>query len=90
MARPVRPGRLAGLETWFTLDEAAELCKRSPGTIRNLISKHQLPVQRLWLVVHRRRFRRVHLSLDTVCQLRALTLEAGPRRRATDGQFQRP
>ena len=39
---------------WFTAEEAAELCRRSPSTIRGLISKHQLRRKTAWRTVRRR------------------------------------
>jgi hypothetical protein len=49
-----------------TVDEAAELCKRAPSTILNLISRYQLPVKTGWSVRNRRRKRR-HLLAPHVC-----------------------
>jgi hypothetical protein len=61
---------------WFTVERAAELCQRSPKTIRNLISRHQLPRKILWKVRRRKRLRVMFLSPQTVRTLQELTLEA--------------
>ena len=34
---------LGDVEHWYTVREAALLCHRAEGTIRNLLSKHKLP-----------------------------------------------
>jgi hypothetical protein len=51
-------------------------CQRSPKTIRNLISRHQLPRKILWKVRRRKRLRVMFLSPQTVRTLQELTLEA--------------
>jgi len=60
---------------WFTVEQAAEKCHRKPGTIRNLISKHQLPRRLLWRVYKRKRKRATFVSYETILMLRKLTLE---------------
>ncbi len=62
---------------WFTVAEAAEKCRRSPRTIMNLVSLHQLPRRKGWLVRRRLRRRQVLLSPDVVRQLQMLTLFKG-------------
>lgn len=61
---------------WYTITEAAKACDRSPKTIRNLVSKHQLPRKLRWKVIRRRRQRVVWLAPETVWQLQQLTLDA--------------
>lgn len=62
-------------ETWYTLEQAARLCERTPRTILNLISVHQLPRQRLWIVRHRIRRRRLRLSPAVVAYLQQITIK---------------
>ncbi len=62
-------------QVWYTVAEAADFCKRAPRTIRNLLSKHQLPRKLLWQVRQRRRIRVVMLSPATVRALQQLTIE---------------
>lgn len=59
---------------WRTVEQTAELCYRAPRTIQNLISKHQLPVKRAWVVRNRIRRRILLLSPETIVKLQALTL----------------
>lgn len=61
---------------WLDLDQAALKCRRSVGTIKNLISKHQLPVKKGWIVKNRQRRRIVLLAPTTVKKLQDLTLFA--------------
>jgi Helix-turn-helix domain len=61
-------------QTWFTIEEAASICKRTPKTILNLISQHQLPRRKLWVVRQRMRFRKIFVSPETVAYLQELTL----------------
>lgn len=61
-------------ETWYTISEAAALCRRSPKTIENLISKHQLPRRLLWRTRNRLRRRIIFLSPQTVVFLQRVTL----------------
>ncbi len=63
----------SGLEPLYTVDDAARLCIRSPKTIRNLISKHQLPRFRVRGPGRNPR-RIVVLTARTVRRLRVLTL----------------
>ena len=59
---------------WFSVDEAAALCRRSPSTIRNLLSAHQCRVRKAW-VVRRRLRKRIILMSPGVCRwLQAITL----------------
>ena len=64
------------LEDYFTVPEAAAACQRSVKTIRNLVSKHQLPRKLRWRVYRRRRLRIMWLSPETVWQLQQLTIDA--------------
>lgn len=68
---------------WLDLDETAAKCRRSVGTIKNLISKHQLPVKRGWIVRNRQRRRIVLLHPSTVAKLQGMTLFAPVRERPT-------
>ena len=63
------------LPEWYTVEQAAEKCHRAPATIRNLLSKHQLPRRMLWRVYKRKRKRVTFLNHDTIILLRKLTLE---------------
>jgi hypothetical protein len=67
---------------FFTVAEAARLCKRAPSTILNLISQYGLPVQRSWTVRNRRRKRRHALAPHVVAWLQRVTLlgDAAARR----------
>jgi hypothetical protein len=60
----------APAEDWRTVLEAAQFLKRSPKTIRNLVSKHQLP--RKIIRQGRARRRVMVLSASTVAQLQRL------------------
>jgi len=60
---------------WYTVEQAAMKCHRNPRTIRNLVSKHQLPRRLLWRVYNRKRKRVIFLSPETLTLLRKLTLE---------------
>ncbi|HJR01774.1 MAG TPA: hypothetical protein VKA83_09090 [Methylomirabilota bacterium] len=60
-------------EVWYTLEQAATLCERNVRTIVNLISKHQLPRQRIWITKNRGRTRRIRLSPATVAYLQQIT-----------------
>lgn len=62
---------------WYSIDEAADLCKRHRRTIENLLSKYpEIRRTKLWRV-HRRKRRRVTYLLPlAVRQLQALTLGA--------------
>lgn len=59
---------------WYTVAETAELCKRRPQTIFNLVSKHQLPRRMSWVVRLRLRRRVMHLSPAVVAYLQRITL----------------
>jgi len=61
------------VERWYTVREAAMLCHRSDGTIRNLLSKHKLP-RRLARGPGRKPRRIALLSAATVRTLQSLTL----------------
>jgi hypothetical protein len=61
-------------EEWFTVTEAAALCRRSPKTIDNLLSKHQLPRRLMWKTVRRLRRRVIFLAPPTVAYLQRITL----------------
>jgi hypothetical protein len=67
-------------EQWFSVAEAAHLCRRSPKTIENLVSRYQLPRRLGWEVKRRKRRRVVLLSPATVVELQSLTLWKVPRR----------
>lgn len=60
---------------WFTIADAARACDRSEKTIRNLVSRHQLPRMLRWAVRRRKRYRIMWLSPETVRQLQLLTLD---------------
>lgn len=66
------------LETWFTIEEAAHLCKRTPKTIKNLVSEHGLPRKLGWMIRHRQHRRRILLSNATVTYLQRLTIDGAP------------
>jgi hypothetical protein len=59
---------------WFTIDEAARVCRRSPATIRALVSRHQLPRRVAWITRRRLRQRITMLSPGTVRRLQLATL----------------
>jgi len=61
------------VEVWYTVREAAILCHRAEGTIRNLLSKHGLP-RRLVRGPGRNPRRIALLSPVTVRTLQHLTL----------------
>jgi len=61
------------VERWYTVREAADLCHRAEGTIRNLLSKHELP-RRLVRGPGRNPRRIALLSPTTVRALQRLTL----------------
>lgn len=68
---------------WRTIEEAAALCRRTVGTIKNLVSKHQLPARRAWEVRNRQRRRITLLAPGTVAKLQKLTLFAPTRKERT-------
>jgi len=59
---------------WLTIEEAAQLCRRSPGTIRNLVSKYQLRRRLAWTTRRRLRHRVVMLSPNVAMWLQRITL----------------
>ena len=59
---------------WYTVEEAAKLCRRSPSTIKGLISKHQLRRRIAWRTIRRRRQRLQLLSPGVVRWLQRVTL----------------
>jgi hypothetical protein len=61
-------------ETWYSLEQAALMCERDPRTIANLLSRYQLPRQRLWVVRNRVRRRRLRLSPACVAFLQQITI----------------
>ena len=61
------------VERWYTVREAAMLCHRAEGTIRNLLSLHELP-RRLVRGPGRNPRRIALLSAATVRILQRLTL----------------
>lgn len=65
-------------EEWFTIERAAELCERHPRTIRNLVSKHQLPRLLRWVVRRGKRRRVMRLSPETVWWLQQITAKGLP------------
>jgi hypothetical protein len=69
-------------QRWYTLAEAADLCLRKQGTIRNVLSLHQLPRRLGWTVRNRHRNRAILLSAATVAELQRLTLLRPVRRKA--------
>ena len=66
---------LGDVERWYTVREAALLCHRAEGTIRNLLSKHKLP-RRLARGPGRKPRRIALLSASTIQTLQRLTLGA--------------
>ena len=64
---------LGDVEHWYTVREAALLCHRAEGTIRNLLSKHKLP-RRLARGPGRKPRRIALLSASTIQTLQRLTL----------------
>ena len=66
---------LSDVERWYTVREAALLCHRAEGTIRNLLSKHKLP-RRLARGPGRKPRRIALLSASTIQTLQRLTLGA--------------
>jgi hypothetical protein len=66
----VTPSRLPADEVWTTVEETALLLKRSPQTIRNLVSVHELP--RRIIKVGRAKRRVMILSQKTRDRLRDL------------------
>src|SRR5882724_1002897 len=67
---PQLPG---DVERWYTVREAASLCHRAEGTIRNLLSKYELP-RRLVRGPGRNPRRIALLSPSTIRTLQRLTL----------------
>jgi len=65
----------SAVERWYTVREAALLCHRAEGTIRNLLSKHKLP-RRLARGPGRKPRRIALLSAATIQALQRLTLGA--------------
>jgi len=63
---------------WFTVNEAAAVCRRSPATIRNLVSKYQLRRRTAWTVRNRRRERRILLAPNGVRWIQGITLFRKP------------
>jgi hypothetical protein len=72
----------SGPVRFYTIDEVAALCKRSPGTIHNLISQYQLRAHRAWTVYKRRRRRVIVLSPAVArwCQRVTLLRDAEARK----------
>jgi len=60
----------------ISIEVAAAYLERAPGTVRNLLSKHQLPLQKVWIVRGRKRHRQQRMTLRTLKRLRELTLGA--------------
>jgi hypothetical protein len=59
----------------YTVEECAVICKRSPRTIRNLLSRFQLPRKTAWVVRNRHRQRCISLKPSVVLWLRRITFE---------------
>jgi hypothetical protein len=57
----------------WNLEDAAHECDRSPKTLLNLISMHQLPLRRGWTTQRQTRRRKYTLSVRTVAILVGLT-----------------
>lgn len=70
-SQPHRPRPHLPDGPWFTIEEAAHEIGRAVQTVRNLLTKHQLP--RRIVTRGRRRLRIVWLSSETVAKLRRLT-----------------
>jgi hypothetical protein len=81
--------RWRGPIPWYTLDEAAALCKRHPSTLRNLISRYDLPRRLLWNVFRRQRRRQVMLAPPVVRWLQERTLGAPTSRERRAGEAAR-
>src|SRR5262245_3968693 len=72
-ASAIDPG-ISRVDAWYSIRETAQECRRSVGTIRNLISRHQLPKRSAWLVRRGHRQKVVMLRAPVVEWLRAVTL----------------
>ena len=66
--------RFGAVPVFYTIAETAELCRRSEGTVRNLVSRHQLPRKTAWVVRRRLRRRVMLLSPSVVTWLQKITL----------------
>jgi len=63
---------------WFTIAEAARVCRRSENTILNIISRYQLRRRRAWTVRGRRRERRILLAPNVVRWIQEVCLFRQP------------
>jgi hypothetical protein len=59
---------------WYSVEEVAQLCRRSPSTIKGLISKHQLRRRMAWRTIGRRRQRLMLLSPNVARWCQRVTL----------------
>ena len=75
-------------ETWFTLEQAAQICHRKRGTMVNMIGRYQLPRRLGWRVTNGHRRRAVLLSPAVVAWLQQRTLLAPIRDRRAERQAQ--
>jgi hypothetical protein len=88
--RPVEPlPKETRPELWYTLEQAAAICHRAPGTISNLVGRFQLPRHLGWRVTNRKRRRAVLLAPATVAWLQQKTLLAPMRDRRAERQAAR-
>jgi hypothetical protein len=60
--------------TWYTIAEVAGLCRRSPGTITDLVSRYQLRRKTAWVTRKRLRKRVTLLSPGVARWLQQVTL----------------
>jgi hypothetical protein len=63
---------------WYSVEDLARLCRRSPQTIRSLMSRHQLPRRTAWQTYRRRRRRVMVVSRYVALWLQAVTLFRQP------------
>lgn len=75
----------AGPVEWYTLEDVARLCHRHPGTIRNLVSRHDLPRRLLWKTIRRQRRRVVMFAPPVARWLQEITLGAPSKRERRAG-----
>jgi hypothetical protein len=67
--------RLSAKDQLFTIEECAWECRRHPRTIKNLISRYQLPHKTAVVIRRRHRQYVTSLRLNVVLWLRAITFE---------------
>jgi hypothetical protein len=72
---------------WYTVPEAAGACRRSEGTILNLVSRYNLPRRRGWKVIRKQRRCVMFFSPATVAFMQSITLFGPSRRERKEGQL---